>query len=164
MFMTIEKIEPFDITDLLAEFKRLDPGMQWTDMGHKGKQVGLQFKPTENPWTSAVGKSKGQELGYTELNPFFKGTLFEEVINKYNLRRTRLMWSGPFSCYSMHTDETPRLHIPLITNPGCMFLFPPDGLFYMPTGSLYWADTRKVHTFINTSDQPRLHLVGVVEK
>ena len=160
----ITVLEPIDLTELLETYKMLEDRIQWTDYGHKGKQAGLQNKQDEDPWTSAVGRSRGNELSYTELNPFFKGTVFEDVINKYSLKRTRLMWCGAYACYSMHRDETPRIHIPLITNPACFFLFPPQGLTYMPIGSVFWTDTRKLHTFINCSDQARLHLVGVVQE
>jgi hypothetical protein len=159
----IKNIETINITSILESYKLLESGIQWTDYGHKGKQTGLQYKIDEDPWTSAIGKSQGKELAYTNLNPFFKDTIFEELINKYRLLRTRLMWVGPYACYSMHKDETPRIHIPLITNTQCYFLFYPGQLTNLRTGYVWWADTTKHHTFINCSDQHRLHLVGVVE-
>jgi hypothetical protein len=159
----IKQIEQADFSYLLDTYKVLEDYIQWTDYGHKGKQAGLQYRKGEDPWTSAVGKSKGNELSYTNLNPFFKGTDFDVIITKYNFLRTRLMWVGPFACYSMHRDQTPRLHIPLITNPNCYFIIN-EKVVHIPADGLYWVDTTKVHTFINCSDQPRLHLVGVVDK
>ena len=141
-----------------------EENIKWTSYGHKGRQAGLQFKDNEDPWTSAVGRSAGQESTYTNLNPFFKDTIFEEVINQYNLTRTRLMWVNPYACYSVHRDETPRVHIPLITNPSCYFVFLSGRIMHLDKKLVWWVDTRKTHTFMNCSDQPRLHLVGVVEK
>ena len=115
-------------------------------------------------WASAVGRNPGRELEIDLLNPFFKDTIFESIIHEYNLKRTRLMWSGPFSCYTMHKDQSPRIHIPLITNRLCYFLFRNDIPEHMPAGKSYWVDTRKRHTFINCSEEHRLHLVGLVEK
>ena len=159
----IKLIESIDVTPILESYTALELNLQWTGYGHKGKQTGLQYKMDEDPWASAVGKSQGAEIAYTNLNPFFKDTIFEELISKYKLLRTRLMWVGPYACYSMHKDETPRIHIPLITNSECYFLFYPGQLTNLKKGSVWRVDTTKTHTFINCSDQHRLHLVGVVE-
>lgn len=158
--MSIVTLGEIDIAPILSQFNILDHDMQWTNFGHKGSQVGLQYRAGEDPWTSAVGRSKGNEHTYTELNPFFANTIFEELIHKYKLIRSRLMWVGPYACYSMHKDETPRIHIPLITNPDCYFIFGSGSLNYMPAGKVYWVDTTKTHTFANCSSENRLHLVG----
>jgi hypothetical protein len=155
-------LETINYKLVLDAYNLLESSIQWTDYGHKGKQTGLQYKDNEDPWTSAVGKSNGEELSYTNLNPFFKDTIFEELIDKYKLLRTRLMWVGPYACYSIHKDETSRIHIPLITNSECYFLFRTGRLTNLKTGFVWRVDTTKAHTFINCSDQHRLHLVGVV--
>jgi hypothetical protein len=162
--MMIKTLATINADDILNAYKLIEDNIQWTCYGHKGRQAGLQFKDNENPWSSAVGRSSGQELSYCNLNPFFKDTVFEKVINQYNLTRTRLMWVDPFACYSMHKDETPRVHIPLITNPNCYFVFRNSKVIHLTKRIVWWVDTREMHTFMNCSDQPRLHLVGVVEK
>jgi hypothetical protein len=159
----IKILADIDARELVEEYDKLAPHIQWVDSGIKGRQSGLQYLEDENPWSSAVGKSQGRELEYTKLNPFFTGTVFEQVINKYKLSRTRFMWVNPFSCYTIHKDTTPRVHIPLITNLGCYFVFAETGLAHLNFGKVFWVDTRKAHTFINCSEIPRLHLVGVVE-
>lgn len=159
----IKTIESIDVKPILSNYAELESVLQWADYGTKSSQVGLQYKDNDDPWTSAVGKSQGQELAYANINPAFKDSVFEELINKYNLKRTRLMWVGPWSCYSMHKDETPRIHIPLITNPECYFVFMDGVVEHMAIGAVYWADTRQRHTFMNCSEHRRLHLVGVVE-
>ena len=161
--MIKSKIDTIDIQPVLTSFLELDKDIAWTKYT-QGSQVGLQYRDSEDPWTSAVGKSTGKELEYTELNPFFKGTVFESIINQYNLKRARLMWVNPKSCYSIHTDETPRIHIPLITNPECYFLFKSGFMFHVPINEVWWVNTRLSHTFINCSNESRLHLVGVVDK
>lgn len=155
-------IEPIDVSPILINFEKINKEIVWYE-SNQGKQTGLQYKLGENPWTSAVGKSQGEELQYTELNPFFKDTIFETIINRYKLKRTRLMWVYPKSCYSFHKDETPRLHIPLITNPECYFLFKPGFLYHLSIGNVWWVNTKLKHTFLNCSEEPRLHLVGIVE-
>ena len=159
----IKELTTIDIQPLLDCYTQLESQIVWTEYGHKGKQAGLQHKEGEDPWTSAVGRSRGQELTYTQLNMFFKDTLFDRIINNYNLKRTRLMWVNPMACYSMHKDETARIHIPLITNLECYFVFKDSHPVHLGIGKIWLTDTRKLHTFMNCSDQPRLHLVGIVE-
>ena len=147
---------------ILDSFNIIEKNITWTNYS-QGRQAGLQYKLGEDPWTSAVGKNQGDDMQYTELNPFFKDTIFETIIEKYNFKRTRLMWVNEKACYSLHADKTPRIHIPLITNPECYFLFQPGVLHHLTAGVVWWVDTTKTHTFMNCSDQHRLHLVGVVE-
>lgn len=156
-------LEKINVEPILKEYYSIQDNIQWTSYNLKGKQCSLQYRENEDPWTSSVGRSKGEELSYGILNDFFKNTIFETIIRNYNLKRTRLMWLEPYSCYSMHNDETPRIHIPLITNQGCYFLFKIGLIKHLEIGNVYWVDTRKLHTFVNTSEYARLHLVGIVE-
>ena len=160
--MIIKHIGNIDVGPILNSFFELDKDIKWS-MNIQGKQTGLQYRPGEDPWNSAVGKSTGGETQYTDLNPFFKNTIFENIINEYDLKRTRLMWVFPKSCYSLHQDETPRIHIPLITNPECYFLFNPGLLRHLDINSIWWVNTKLKHTFLNCSEEPRLHLVGIVK-
>jgi hypothetical protein len=161
----IKVLSSVDSASLLNEYISLRKDMQWTGMGSKGKQVGLQYQENEDPWTSSVGKSRGNELEYSHLNPFFKNTKFELVINEFKLYRSRLIWLESYSCYSMHADSTPRIHIPLITNKHCYFVFKDTGLVsHLPANNVYWVDTTKTHTFMNCSEDRRLHLVGIIDE
>jgi Aspartyl/Asparaginyl beta-hydroxylase len=159
------RIRPLDMTPikpLQEEVERLNEVIVWTEYTHKGKQAGVQYRDGEDPWTSAVGRKQRPEYQYNLLNPAFKGTLIEGLIEKYQLFRTRLMWVNPMSCYSMHRDSTRRIHIPIVTNPGCYFVFLENPPHYLPPGYAYLTDTREYHTFMNCSEEPRLHLVGCV--
>jgi hypothetical protein len=158
----IKHLGTFDVNSLLECYYQLEKDIVWTNNGHKGRQAGSQYKDNEDHWTSAVGRSQGEELSYTNLTPLFKNTIFENIIDQYKLTRTRLMWVGSYACYSMHRDFTPRIHIPMITNPECYFLFKLGIIKHLPAGSVYWTDTTHSHTFINCSELPRLHLVGIV--
>jgi len=158
----IKILTSYNIEPLLIAYNNIEKDLVWSEQSPK-KQTGLQFKKGEDPWVSAIGKRRGDELEYTNLNPFFKDTIFEVLINQYKLKRTRLMWVSPMTCYSMHKDTTPRIHIPMITNPECYFVFKAGIIQHMPVGAVYWTNTVNLHTFMNCSDKPRLHLVGVVE-
>jgi hypothetical protein len=159
----IRTLLPIDVTQVIKEYQEIDNGIQWT-VFNKGKQTSLQSKYGEDPWTSSTGKSRGDELSFNILNPYFKGTIFEEIINRFSLKRTRLMWINPGCCYTMHTDATMRLHIPIYTNDQAFLIFKEGIVRHIPAGHIYIVDTRKEHTAMNGSlDQPRLHFVGAIE-
>ena len=159
----IKILRDIDISALLNFYQTVENLIQWTEYGHKGKQTGLQYKEGEDYWTSAVGKHTDDDLKYNNINPFFKNSEFENIINEYNLTRSRFMWLYPYACYTLHRDQTPRLHIPLITNTECFLLFKPGGkLIHLDIGKIYKAETRITHTAINCSEFPRLHFVGVL--
>ena len=159
----IENLGTIDVQSILDCYHKLEPNIIWSDYGNK-KQTSLQYKEGDNVWLSSSGKSKGDELSYDQLNPFFKDTVFEEIIKTYNLKRTRLMWVSPQSCYSMHVDSTPRIHVPMITYPDSFFVFKHRPPIHLSTGNVYKVETRLPHTFMNCSSHSRLHLIGAVEK
>lgn len=158
----IKILEDIDINALLDCYQMISDSVEWFDY-EKGRQAGLQYRIGENPWLSAVGKGKGDDLSIKEINPQIKGTEFEKIINKFNLSRTRLLWVKPFVCYSMHRDTSPRIHIPLITNKDCYFVFKYSIPAHLSVGHVYQVDTRNFHTFVNCSEHHRLHIVGAVE-
>jgi len=158
----IRIIESINIVPILDEYQKIEKDIRWTEFGHKGKQAGLQSRIDQDPWTDAVDRSKGLEMTFDHINPFFQNTIFEKLIEKYQMKRTRLMWMGNFACYSMHTDLSPRIHIPLITNDQSYFIFKQGLISNLSIGSVYWVDTKKEHTAINGSNDWRLHLVGCV--
>jgi hypothetical protein len=160
----IQIIESIDITPILEYYHSIESDIKWTNYGHKGKQAGIQYLAGQDPWSGAVGRSQGKELEYDQLNPYFAGTIFEQIVDKFKFKRTRLMWVGSNSCYSMHTDSTPRVHIPLITNPECYFVFKNGVPSHLATGFVWYTNTTLPHTFMNCSEYPRLHLVGAIEK
>jgi len=159
----IQIVDSIDVESIVECFQSMKDIIQFTESGHKGSQSGLQYLSEEDPHTSAVGRGKGRDHEYTSLNPLFVGTIFETIINKYKFTRTRLMWVNHMSCYSMHRDPSPRVHIPLITNEQCYFIFKHGLIQHFPVGYVYYTDTRHDHTFANCSEERRLHLVGAVD-
>jgi hypothetical protein len=157
----IKILEDLDVRLLLDCYKDIEKHIQWSEYAN-GKQTGIQYRKGNDPWVDAVGRAKLNDDWTSDviLNEHFIGTEFENIIKKYNITRTRLMWLKPYSCYSMHKDDSARLHIPLITNTNCYFVLKEEGLFHMETGHAYWADTRKEHSAMNCSTQWRLHLLG----
>ena len=106
------------------------------------------------------------EHGYTELLPEFAGTYFEHVVTELRsigaIGRTRLNLKEPFNVNSFHRDPEPRVHIPIHTNPGCMFVVNHHVTHLPADGSTYYTDTRGYHTAFNGGDTDRVHLVAAV--
>lgn len=164
--MTYQEIDSVNVIKILLEYNKIESKISWFDNQAKGKQCGLQYAAGEDTFHSATGKLKTDrtEEEYCLINPLFKDTIFEDVISKYNLYRTRLMWVHSYACYSIHKDVSKRIHIPLITNNKCLFVFPAESKFlYLPPGKSYMVNTTLSHSFCNFSEHSRLHLVGCIK-
>lgn len=97
----------------------------------------------------------------------FKNTYVEYIIERlkeeYHIYRGRFMMLKYKTCLSVHVDETPRLHIPIITNPDC-FMVVNDQVCKLPYGGTYIVDTTLPHTAINAGKKDRVHLVFSLAK
>ena len=127
-------------------------GVYWTFPNERGKEVKRD---------KSIDESK-----YTEIVPEFKNTYFEELYNvlneKFKLGRVRILLKEPRSTLSWHRDPEPRLHIPIITNPGCKMVIE-DVAKHMPAdGSVTITNNTKYHNFFNGGEQSRIHLVACV--
>jgi hypothetical protein len=75
----IKYIKDVNILPILEFYSKIESNIVWSDYAPKGKQTGLQYYGLEDPWTSAVGPSRGSELEYNRLNPFFKDTILNVI-------------------------------------------------------------------------------------
>jgi len=163
--MHIEVLEDnIDLKAILEEANsvKVALGKGWKDID----QVGLQaHKPDLNPmeeWKSSIGKAN--RLQYPET--YFKYSLFKlptinRIMEKYGMKRTRIMKSDPKSCLTIHQDLTKRIHIPLITNDKC-FMAIEDRNYYLEPGKIYLTNTTLRHTAVNASESLRVHIVGCI--
>lgn len=151
-----------DARRLLEEYELIEEKIVWADGLHKGKQSGLQYSIGEDIWLSATGKSKNWGIKHDQLNPFYQGTFFENLIKEYKMIRSRFMWLGGSACYSFHLDRSQRIHVPIITNPQSFLIWRDGQIHHLETGYVYLVDTTKEHTAMNGADIPRLHLVGEI--
>ena len=140
------------------------PGDEESIKGHKVRGAYWTF-PDENGKEArrdeAIDESK-----YSEIVPEFKNTYFEEVYNllkkKFKLGRVRILLKEPRSTLSWHRDPEPRLHVPIITNPGCKMVIE-DVAKHMPAdGSVTITNNTKYHNFFNGGEQDRIHIVACV--
>ena len=125
-------------------------GVYWTMPDESGKEV-VRDKPID-------------ESKYTELTNEFKNTYFEEVYkilsSKFKLGRVRILLKEPRSTLSWHRDPEPRLHIPIITNPGCMMVIENAAKHLPADGSVYITNNVKYHNAFNGGEENRVHLVA----
>ena len=107
-----------------------------------------------------------EEKQFSEFNPKLKGTYFEEVYSELKKRfpigRMRILSKGIYNCNSWHRDPEPRIHIPIKTNPGSLFIVN-HHLTHLPAdGSVYFTDTRGYHTALNGGEETRTHIVAAL--
>jgi len=106
------------------------------------------------------------EIDFSEFNPKFKGTYFEhvheELIKRFPIGRTRVLSKGLYNCNSWHRDPEPRLHIPVISNPGSLFIVNHHVTHLPADGSVYFTDTRGYHTALNGGEIRRVHIVAAL--
>jgi hypothetical protein len=149
----IKKIGEVDIEMLLLEINKKEFKSQLPLQG-----------ATENDFKGSVGNIwnlEHEEDSY--IIPLYKDMPYTySLIEKYKMKRSRVMKMSEKQCYSYHYDLTPRIHIPLETNEDCMFIFD-DRVFRMPAdGSVYWVNTMLKHTAINANRNKfeRVHIIG----
>ena len=127
-------------------------GEYWTFPDESGKEVKRD---------KSIDESK-----YTEIVPEFKNTYFEEVYNllrkKFKLGRVRILLKEPRSTLSWHRDPEPRLHIPIITNPGCLMVIDNVAQHMPADGSVWITNNTKYHNAFNGGEENRIHLVACV--
>ena len=127
-------------------------GTYWTLPDETGKEE-IRDKPIK-------------ETKYTQLVSDFNDTYFEEVYNilkkNFKIGRVRILLKEPRSTLSWHRDPEPRLHIPIITNPGCRMVIENIANHLPADGSVTITNNLKYHNFFNGGEQNRIHLVACV--
>ncbi|MEX0302940.1 MAG: hypothetical protein AB3N24_10985 [Leisingera sp.] len=106
------------------------------------------------------------EVDFSEFNPKFAGTYFEhvheELSKRFPIGRTRVLSKGLYNCNSWHRDPEPRLHIPVVSNPGSLFIVNHHVSHLPADGSVYFTDTRGYHTALNGGETRRVHIVAAL--
>ena len=127
-------------------------GIFWTKPDGSGKEV--------------VRDKKIDESAYSEFIDTYKNTYFKEVFDvlssKYKLGRVRILLKEPRSTLSWHRDPEPRLHIPIITNPGSIMVIDNVAKHLPADGSVWITNNTKYHNAFNGGEENRIHLVACV--
>jgi len=175
----------FDISKLKFDLKKILNKKKFNSLGIKNfgaislNQIPGDKQSTEGHnvrgtyWTlpDETGKEAMRDIPideskYTELVSDFHNTYFEEVYNtlrkNFKLGRVRILLKEPRSTLSWHRDPEPRLHIPIITNPGCRMVIENIAKHMPADGTVTITNNAKYHNFFNGGEQERIHLVACV--
>jgi len=121
------------------------------------------------PDSSGVERSRAKiidESAYTEFVDDLKDTYFKKVYDelskKFKLGRVRILLKEPRSTLSWHRDPEPRLHIPIITNPGSIMVIENTAKHLPADGSVWITNNKKYHNAFNGGEENRVHLVACV--
>ena len=139
------------------------PGqIEWTSNDLSGRYwLRADDRYVEEPREDLV-----HEIGFSEFNPKFRGTYFEyvheELTRRFPIGRARILSKGLYNCNSWHRDPEPRLHIPIVTNPGSLFVVNHHVTHLPADGSVYFTDTRAYHTALNGGETRRVHIVAAL--
>ena len=127
-------------------------GIYWTKPDNSGKEVTRDININE--------------AEYSEFIPDYENTYFKEVFDvlssKYKLGRVRILLKTPRSTLSWHRDPEPRLHIPIITNPGSIMVIDNVAKHLPADGSVWITNNTKYHNAFNGGEENRIHLVACV--
>jgi len=131
----------------------------------KGENVkGIYWTKPDNSGKEAVRAKRINETKYTEFVKDLEDTYFKEVYDilskKFKLGRVRILLKEPRSTLSWHRDPEPRLHIPIITNPGCIMVIEEVAKHLPADGSTWVTNNMKYHNFFNGGEEDRIHLVA----
>ena len=125
-------------------------GVFWTKPDSSGKEVSRDKPINENL--------------YTEFVKDFERTYFKEVYEKlssmFKLGRVRILLKEPRTTLSWHRDPEPRLHVPIITNQGCLQVIENVAKHLPADGSAWITNNTKYHNAFNGGEENRVHLVA----
>ncbi len=162
------KIKGFDTSLDIPHFAGIAlnqiPGEPESIKGHNVRGV---FWTKPNSTGEEVQRDKMiDESKYTEFVEEFKKTYFkdvyEELSKHYKLGRVRLLLKEPRSTLSWHRDPEPRLHIPIVTNSGCLMVIDNIAKHMQADGSVWITNNTKYHNAFNGGEENRIHLVACV--
>ena len=133
----------------------------------KGENVkGIYWTMPDKSGKEEVRAKKIDESAYTQFVEDLKDTYFKEVYDelskRFKLGRVRILLKEPRSTLSWHRDPEPRLHIPIITNPGCLMVIEETAKHLPADGSAWITNNVKYHNAFNGGEENRVHLVACV--
>ena len=131
----------------------------------KGKNVrGVFWTKPDSSGKEVLRDKQINEEAYTEFVKEFENTYFKKVYDtlskKFKLGRVRILLKEPRSTLSWHRDPEPRLHIPIITNQGCLQVIENVAKHLPADGSCWITNNSKYHNAFNGGEENRVHLVA----
>ena len=127
-------------------------GIYWTKPDKTGKEVSRDVNIKEEDYSEFIKEYE---------NTYFK-EVYDKLSSKYKLGRVRILLKQPRSTLSWHRDPEARLHIPIITNPGCIMVIDNVAQHMPADGSVWITNNAKYHNAFNGGEENRIHLVACV--
>ena len=127
-------------------------GIYWTKPDKTGKEVSRDVNIKEEDYSEFIKEYE---------NTYFK-EVYDKLSSKYKLGRVRTLLKQPRSTLSWHRDPEARLHIPIITNPGCIMVIDNVAQHMPADGSVWITNNTKYHNAFNGGEENRIHLVACV--
>ena len=167
-YKEILKIKNFSGPEGVSNFGAISltqiPGDPDSIKGHKSR--GVFWTKPDSSGKEFVRDEKINEAAYSEFIEDYKDTYFKEVFDvlsaKYKLGRVRILLKTPRSTLSWHRDPEPRLHIPIITNPGSIMVIDNVAKHLPADGSVWITNNTKYHNAFNSGEENRILLVACV--
>jgi len=138
------------------------PGELDSTKGENAK--GIYWTKPDSTGKERVRAKTINESAYTEFvkdleDTYFKN-VYDELSKRFKLGRVSILLKEPRSTLSWHRDPEPRLHIPIITNPGCIMVIENIAKHLPADGSVYITNNLKYHNAFNGGEENRVHLVA----
>ncbi len=167
-YQQILKIKDFQGVEGVSNFGAISltqiPGDPDSIKGNKAR--GVFWTKPDQTGKEVVRDQMIDEASYSEFIKDFKDTYFKEVVEtlqkNYKIGRVRILLKKPRSTLSWHRDPEPRLHIPIITNPGSIMVIDNVAKHMPADGSVWITNNRKYHNAFNGGEENRVHLVACV--
>ena len=164
----ILKIKNFETPEGITNFGAISltqiPGDPESIKGHNAR--GVFWTKPDSQGKEVIRDKIVDEVAYSEFIEDYKNTYFKEVFetlsSKYKLGRVRILLKAPRTTLSWHRDPEPRLHIPIITNPGCHMVIDNVCKHLPADGSVWVTNNTKYHNAFNGGEENRIHLVACV--
>jgi|TARA_B110000438_G_C15792700_1_gene641453 hypothetical protein len=162
----ILKIKNFDSANKIKDFAAIClnqiPGKPESTQGNFAR--GVYWTKPDHSGNESIRDKELDETLYTEFVKDFENTYFKEVYeklsSKFKLGRVRILLKEPRTTLSWHRDPEPRLHVPIITNPGCIMVIENVAKHLPANGSAYITNNVKYHNAFNGGEENRVHLVA----
>ena len=160
------KIKKYDNANGIQNFAAIClnqiPGKPESTKGNNAR--GVYWTKPDSSGAEKVRDKKLDETLYTDFVKDFEQTYFKEVYeklsSKFKLGRVRILLKEPRTTLSWNRDPEPRLHIPIITNPGCLMVIENIAKHLPADGSVYITNNVKYHNAFNGGEENRVHLVA----
>tara|TARA_B100000287_G_scaffold94771_1_gene86910 strand:+ start:5973 stop:6551 length:579 start_codon:yes stop_codon:yes gene_type:complete len=155
--------------------KLFESYLEIKDFYNSNDQIALQHlaSTTENKHKDGIGWLDRSDIVPSDYlfniwNEEIEDTYIIECLKSlpFPVVRSRIMVQPPKSCYTLHKDKVPRMHIPIYgaydtTGKGGRFVFTHGEIMKFEEGQVILVNTTLEHTAMNCSNsKERIHIVS----